>query len=86
MVQDKTPLHFVTLLGSLRAHSLNGIVARTLPSLAPPGITITSLGSVGDLPHYNQDLEDQAMPPAVLAMAEAIRAADGVIIVTPEYN
>ncbi|MFT9459552.1 MAG: NADPH-dependent FMN reductase [Acetobacter orientalis] len=86
MVQDKTPLHFVTLLGSLRAHSLNGIVARTLPSLAPPGITITSLGSVGDLPHYNQDLEDQTMPPAMLAMAKAIRAADGVIIVTPEYN
>ncbi|KXV69620.1 hypothetical protein AD951_05750 [Acetobacter malorum] len=80
------PLHFVTLLGSLRKGSLNGILARTLPELAPEGITITSLGSVGDFPHYDQDVQEQGFPAPVLAMAEQIRAADGLIIVTPEYN
>lgn len=80
------PLHFVTLLGSLRKGSLNGIVARALPELAPQGVTITELGSVADFPLYNQDMQDQGFPAPVLAMAEHIRAADGLIIVTPEYN
>ncbi|MFT9063473.1 MAG: NAD(P)H-dependent oxidoreductase [Acetobacter persici] len=85
MSQTK-PLHLVTLLGSLRKESLNAIVARTLPELAPEGITITHLGSVGDFPHYDQDVQEQGFPAPVLAMAEQIRAADGLIIVTPEYN
>ena len=81
-----TPLHFVTLLGSLRKASFNAAVARALPELAPEGISITPLGSIGDFPHYDQDVQDAGFPPPVLAMAEQIQAADGVIIVTPEYN
>ncbi|KXV61953.1 hypothetical protein AD948_00100, partial [Acetobacter senegalensis] len=81
-----TPLHFVTLLGSLRKASFNGIVARTLPDLAPEGITIAPLGCISAFPHYNQDVQDAGFPEPVLAMAEQIRAADGVIVVTPEYN
>ncbi|CEF40063.1 putative oxidoreductase [Acetobacter senegalensis] len=81
-----TPLHFVTLLGSLRKASFNGIVARTLPDLTPEGITISPLGCISAFPHYNQDVQDAGFPEPVLAMAEQIRAADGVIVVTPEYN
>ncbi|KAF0254592.1 NADPH-dependent FMN reductase [Pseudomonas putida] len=80
------PLHFVVLLGSLRKGSLNRVVAHSLPSLAPEGVTIQQLGSVGDFPHYDADLQAEGMPAAVIAMAEAIAASDGVIIVTPEYN
>lgn len=86
MTQDKETLHFVTMLGSLRKASYNGIVARTLPALAPEGITISALGSIAEFPHYNQDVQEQGFPAAVLAMGEQIRKADGVIIVTPEYN
>jgi chromate reductase, NAD(P)H dehydrogenase (quinone) len=57
-----------------------------LPALAPEGVSIVPLGSVGDFPLYNQEVQEQGFPPAVTAMAEAIRAADGLIIVTPEYN
>lgn len=81
-----TPLHFVTLLGSLRRGSYNAAIARALPGLAPRGVTIAPLGSVGDLPHYDADVQAGGFPEPVLAMAEAIRAADGVVIVTPEYN
>ncbi len=80
------PLHFVTLLGSLRQASFNGAIARSLPDLTPEDVTISELGSVGDLPHYDADLQAGGFPPAVLAMAKAIAAADGVIVVTPEYN
>jgi chromate reductase len=79
-------LRFVTLLGSLRKASVNGGVARALPALAPEGVDIAALGSVGALPLYDADLQAQGFPAAVDAMASAIRAADGVIVVTPEYN
>jgi chromate reductase len=81
------PLRFVVMVGSLRKGSYSAAIARALPGLAPAGVTIAPLGSVGDFPFYSQDLqEEQGFPPAVTAMAEAIRAADGVIFVTPEYN
>jgi chromate reductase len=83
---DAKPLHFVSLLGSLRKASYNAALARALPGLAPAGVTIAPLGSVGDFPIYNADLQAGGFPPAVTAMAEAIDAADGVIFVTPEYN
>jgi chromate reductase len=79
-------LRFVTLLGSLRKTSVNGGVARALPSLAPEGVSIAALGSIGDFPLYDADLQAQGFPAAVEVMAAAIRAADGVIVVTPEYN
>nr|WP_298798054.1 NADPH-dependent FMN reductase [uncultured Acetobacter sp.] len=79
-------LHFVVLLGSLRKASLNRIVAEALPRIAPAGIQISLLGSVGEFPLYDQDLQDRQIPAPVLAMAEQIKSADGVIIVTPEYN
>jgi chromate reductase len=85
-MSDQKPLHFVTLLGSLRKGSYNAVVARALPALAPAGVTIDQLGSVGDFPLYNADVQAEGFPPAVLAMADAITRADGVIIVTAEYN
>jgi len=77
---------FVTLLGSLREASFNGGLARALPALAPQGTKIVPLGSVGDFPIYDADLQANGFPPAVTAMGNAIRASDGVIIVSPEYN
>lgn len=85
-MSSQKELHFVVLLGSLRAGSLNRVVANTLSQIAPPGITISELGSIADFPHYNQDLQEKAIPEAVSTMADQIREADGLIIVTPEYN
>ncbi|KOC90883.1 NADPH-dependent FMN reductase [Winslowiella iniecta] len=76
----------VTLLGSLRKASLNAVVAKNLPALAPDGVEISALGSIGELPHYDADIQASGFPPAVLAMGQAIAEADGVIIVMPEYN
>ncbi|CBJ46717.1 NAD(P)H-dependent oxidoreductase [Erwinia amylovora] len=85
-MSEKKSLTFVTLLGSLRQASLNAVIANSLPALAPAGIEISALGSIADFPHYNADIEAKGFPAAVLAMGNAIAAADGVIIVTPEYN
>ena len=85
-MDTQKPLHFVTLLGSLRRGSYNAAVARALPALAPQGVMISALGSVGELPHYDADLQAEGFPSAVVAMGEAIKEADGVIVVSPEYN
>jgi chromate reductase len=80
------PLALAVMLGSLRKASFNGIVARALPKLAPDGVAVVPLGSIGELPIYDADLQEQGFPAKVLAMADAIRAADGLVIVSPEYN
>lgn len=85
-MSNGTTLHFVTLLGSLRKGSFNAAVARALPALAPAGVSITPLGSIAEFPHYDADVQAAGFPAPVLAMAEQIKAADGLIIVTPEYN
>ncbi len=84
---SQKPLSWVILTGSLRKNSSNAAVASALPELAPEGVVISALGSIGEFPLYNADIQEQeGFPPAVTAMAEAIVGADGVIIVSPEYN
>jgi chromate reductase, NAD(P)H dehydrogenase (quinone) len=85
MAED-TLLRFAVLVGSLRKGSFNAAIARALPELAPEGVAIEPLPSVGEFPLYNYDVQDKGFPPIVTAAAEAIRKADGVIVVTPEYN
>jgi chromate reductase len=83
---QEAPLRFAVMVGSLRKGSFNAAIARALPALAPEGVTIEALPSVGEFPLYNHDLQDSGFPPIVASTAETIRKADGVVIVTPEYN
>lgn len=84
--QSGDALRFVTLLGSLRKGSFNAMVARALPALAPAGVTVSALASVREFPLYDADVQATGFPAPVIAMSEEIRKADGVVIVTPEYN
>jgi len=82
-VPDQTIL---TLCGSLRKQSLNRAVEATLGDLAPAGTTFQSAPDIGAIPHYNADVQADGFPEPVSQLGEAIRAADGVIIISPEYN
>ncbi len=80
-------LNVVTICGSLRKGSYNAMVQRLLPSLAPDGMTIKAAPSFADFPLYNADIQNSTgFPAPVNALADAIRAADGIIFCTPEYN
>ena len=80
-------LSLISICGSLRSGSYNGIVQRALPALAPEGLMVRSAPSFSEFPLYNADVQTASgFPAAVNVLADAIRAADGVIIVTPEYN
>jgi chromate reductase len=76
----------VTILGSLRRASFNGVLARALPALAPEGVVITAAPSLRDIPLYDADAQAAGIPAAVAALGAGLAAADGVIFVSPEYN
>src|ERR1044072_3182777 len=77
----------LVICGSLRKGSYNAMLAPALPALAPRGKRLTNAPRVDPMPHYNHDDQDATgFPASVTAFADAIRAADGVIIVSPEYN
>lgn len=71
-------------VGSLRKDSLNRKLAGGLTGLAPPEFSFEFI-RIGDLPLYSQDDDDHPAP-AVVTMKDAVRAADGLLFVSPEYN
>jgi len=83
---DKT-LNVISICGSLRKGSYNRIVMNALPALAPDGTKITEAPPFSEFPLYNADSQNSSgFPAPVQKLADAIRAADGVIFNTPEYN
>ena len=79
-------LNVITIVGSLRKSSYNAALARQLPQWAPEGMSISAAPAWADLPTYNADEQAKGFPETATKLADAIRAADGVIIVSPEYN
>ena len=78
------PRDIAVIVGSLRKASLNRLTAKALAKLAPENLKL-EIVEIGDLPLYDQDL-DEAPPQSWNAFRERIKRADGVIFVTPEYN
>lgn len=80
------PLTVAVLIGSLRKGSFSRKVAQALTKLSPGGLVYRQVG-IGQLPLYDQDLDDEGRPPeAWTAFRESIKACDAVLFVTPEYN
>lgn len=74
------------LSGSLRRASFNTGLLRAAAGLAPAGVKV-DIGSIREVPLYDGDLEkSDGLPPAVLVLQKQLQAADGVLLVTPEYN
>ena len=77
----------LSICGSLRKGSYNRMAMNCLPRFAPAGVAIKEAPSFAEFPLYNADIQNTSgFPAAVNALADAIRAADGVIFCTPEYN
>ena len=79
-------VHVLAISGSLRSVSSNTALLRAAATLAPRGLSVTLYEGLADLPHFNPDLDDEANPsPRVREFREALRAADGLMICSPEY-
>ena len=76
----------VGVSGSLRKDSYNTALLRAAAGLTPEGVTLDIAGIAG-IPLYDGDVEAaEGVPAAAAALKEAIAAADGLVLVTPEYN
>ncbi|HEU4652017.1 MAG TPA: NAD(P)H-dependent oxidoreductase [Croceibacterium sp.] len=78
-------LRILGVAGSLRAGSFNRSLLRAAVELAPHDMTI-EVFDLAVVPLYNGDVEAAGDPPGVAAFKQAIAAADGVLMATPEYN
>ncbi|MEH6489494.1 NADPH-dependent FMN reductase [Hyphomonas oceanitis] len=78
--------HILAISGSLRKASYNSGLVRAAEALALEGVQVTGMTLHG-IPLYDGDVEAaEGIPAAVTALKDAMRAADGVLLVTPEYN
>src|SRR5262245_54457067 len=76
----------IGIAGSLRRESLNAKLLAAAVELAPPGVTI-EVASIRGIPLYDGDVEEESgLPAVVVELKERIARADGLLLVTPEYN
>lgn len=72
--------------GSLRAGSLNSALLRAAEERLPAGAELVVFDRLAEIPPFSEDAEAGPAPGAVRELREAMRAADAVLIATPEYN
>lgn len=76
----------IGIAGSLRKASFNAALLRAAAGLAPVGTDI-EVASIAGIPLYDGDLEsERGIPDVVTTLKDRIAAADGLLLVTPEYN
>jgi chromate reductase len=84
-MSDATTLKILGIAGSLRRGSFNAAALRAAQELAPAGMTI-DIFDISAIPLYNEDVKAQGFPPVVTDLRARIKAADGLLLATPEYN
>ena len=85
MEEQNGTIRILGFAGSLRSASFNRKLLAAAQDLAPEGMEI-EIFDLKDIPLYNGDVESEGDPVAVTEFKEKIRAANGLLIVTPEYN
>jgi len=77
----------VAISGSLRAQSSNAALLQAAASVAPAGVEFVFYEGMGDLPHFNPDLdaEGSTPPEPVRRLRELLIGADAILISSPEY-
>lgn len=79
----------LAISGSLSAASSNTAVLRAAARLAPDGVEVVLYDGLGELPHFNPDLDrvldDPELPAAVRELRSRVGEADALLISSPEY-
>ena len=73
------------VVGSLRQDSFSRKIAKAMMNMAPGKLEMEFV-EIGTLPLYNEDIDTATPPQAFTEFRDRIRAADGILFVTPEYN
>ena len=78
-------MRILAISGSLRASSSNTALLQAAAALAPQDVEVVLYDGLGDLPHFNPDLDGETVAPAVSGWRSKLRDADGVVFSVPEY-
>lgn len=76
----------LVLVGSLRAASINRQLAELAAETAPDGVSLQLFDRLGELPFYNEDIDNDDVVEPVVALRQAAADAGAALVVTPEYN
>ena len=79
----------LVLVGSLRSASINRQLAELAVETSPAGVTLELFDRLGEVPFYNEDIDNSdnaGVPEPVAALREAAARSDAALVVTPEYN
>src|SRR5262249_35551348 len=79
------PMKLVAFCGSLRQGSFNRMALQAFIERLPAGVSAQTI-EIGDWPLYNFDIQSKGFPDQVQAAQKAMLEADGIVLVTPEYN
>lgn len=82
---DRDGIDVLGVAGSLRQRSYNRAALRAAIELAPAGMTIETF-DLTPVPLYDEDVRQRGLPAAVEELRDKMRAADALLIATPEYN
>ena len=78
-------MNILAISGSLRHTSSNTRLLRALSQLAPAPITVMLYEGLGNIPPFNPDLDTEQVAASVTDFRAQLRAADAVVICSPEY-
>ncbi|MCV7300558.1 NAD(P)H-dependent oxidoreductase [Mycobacterium barrassiae] len=76
----------LVLVGSLRSASINRQLAELAVETAPDGVQLELFDRLGELPFYNEDIDNEDVAEPVVALREVAAGADAALVITPEYN
>ena len=79
-------MRILAICGSLQQKSSNLMLLQCAIANAPSGVEIELYDGLGDLPHFNPDLERDEASSAVSALRRAVAGADALLIAMPEYG
>ncbi|KUI43762.1 FMN reductase [Mycobacterium sp. IS-1590] len=86
-MSDTAKVNVLVLLGSLRAASINRQLVELALESAPDGVRLDFFDRLGELPFYNEDIDNEdGLAEPVAALRRAAAGADAALVVTPEYN
>ncbi len=84
-MSERSSINVLAFAGSLRTASWNRGLLRAAQQVLPSDVTI-DVFDISNIPLYSEDVRQRGFPPAVQTFRERIRAADALLIATPEYN
>ncbi|KQO10645.1 NADPH-dependent FMN reductase [Paenibacillus sp. Leaf72] len=82
----KKEIQLLAISGSLREKSSNTALMNAIIALAEEHVRFSVYSGLGELPHFNPDLDVEEGPATVGELRRQLKEADGVLICTPEYG